>query len=85
MGRKYNSTNIHLQIDSIEGFYNDNHTGFIIQWCSDIGFGEYTLYRNIKDTDFKLYADSECMDKDDDKEFVSELLKLLVKKIIVCE
>ena len=85
MGRKYNSTNIHLQIDGIEGFYNDNHTGFIIQWCSDIGFGEYTLYRNIKDADFKLYADSECMDKDDDKEFVSELLKLLVKKNIVCE
>lgn len=85
MGCKYNVTNIHLQIDNIEGFYNDNNTGFIIQWSSDIGFGEYTLYRNIKDVDFKLYADSECMDKDDDKEFVSELLKLLVEKIIVCE
>ena len=86
MGRKHNVKEIHLRIDDIEGFTNDEYTGCIISWSSDIGFGEYSLYRKVGDTDgdFKLYADSEYMDSNDDKEFISKLMRLVVEKIHVC-
>lgn len=86
MSSKYNVKEIHLRVDDIEGFTNDEHSGYIISWSSDIGFGEYTLYRKVKDVDdeFKLYADSECMDSSDDKAFISELMRLVIEKIIIC-
>ena len=83
MSRKHNIRDIHLQIDDIGGFNNDEHTGIIISWSSDIGFGEYTIWKDTKDNEFKLYSDSECMDRDDDKEFISELMRLLVNKLMI--
>lgn len=83
MGRKHNIKDIHLQIDNIEGFCNDDRTGFIISWSSDIGFGEYAVWKDCSDNDFKLYANSECMDSNDDKEFVAELMRLVINKLII--
>lgn len=78
--RKIDVKNIHLQIDSIKGYHNDTHTGFTIFWSSDIGFGEYDIYQE-NDKEEKICGYSECMDCDEDKEFLSALLQELVKKI----
>lgn len=83
MSRKYNVKEIHLRVDDIKGCSNEVFNGFTIYWSSDIGFGEYTIGKEPKDDDGKLYADSEYMDSNDDKEFISELMRLLVKKLVV--
>lgn len=79
MQRKLNVKEIHLQVDKLTPFVNENHTGFIIEWSSDIGFGEYTIYKLKNDNNW--YGDSECMDSNEDKEFISELMRLFVEKL----
>ena len=79
MPRKHNVKEIHLQIDDFVPFVNDNHMGFIIEWSSDIGFGEYTMYKSNDNN--KWYGDSEFMDSNEDKEFISELMRLFVEKL----
>ena len=70
------------------------HVGFTIAWSSKIGFGEYTIYRESLAYDKNYYTteecpaeewfgDSECMDKGEDKEFLSELMRLFIEKITV--
>jgi hypothetical protein len=77
MPRKHDVDKINLQIDDLE-FFNK---GFKILWSSDIGFGEYTV---IKENG-KILGFSECMDSQDDKEFIKKLLELLVDKLIIKE
>lgn len=77
MARKHDVKNIKLQIDDFEPFINENHTGFIISWSSDIGFGEYTIYKENN----KWYGDSECMDSNDEKEFVTQLMSIFIKEL----
>lgn len=79
--REHDVTQIHLSVDSWRPFVNAEYEGISIQWSSDIGFGEYTIYKT-KDSD-RWFADSECMDSDNDKAFVSELLKLIAKDILI--
>lgn len=62
-------------------FVNEKFSGITIEWSSTIGFGEYTLYKESGDE--KWYGDSECMDRGEDKEFIKELLRLFVEKLIV--
>lgn len=81
MPRKHNIKEIHLQIDDFVPFVNDNHMGFIIEWSSDIGFGEYTVYKSNDNN--KWYGDSEFMDSNEDKEFISELMRLFVEKLLI--
>lgn len=83
MENKYNVKEIHLSVDDIKGCNNEVFNGFIIYWSSDIGFGEYAIGKDPKDNDFKLYADSEHMDSNENKEFISELMSLVIKKLIV--
>lgn len=73
--RKNNPSDIHLQIESLRAFQNDQFSGLVVEWSSDIGFGQYTLY-NPKDSSV-WYADSECMDSDEDRAFIKELFKLI--------
>ena len=75
MGRRHSIKDINLQIDSIDFFHNDTHQGMFIRWISTIGFGEYTIY--IENETGQIYGDSECMDSNEDKEFITELLKLV--------
>ena len=70
---------IHLEVTNLIPFTNDNAEGFTIQWDSDIGFGEYTIYRQIGCDDW--IADSEMMDREQDKTFIKELLRLFIEKL----
>ncbi len=79
MPRKHDVKSIHLQIENFVPFVNENHIGFIIEWSSDIGYGEYTVYKSENDNNW--YGDSECMDSNDDREFITELMRLFIEKI----
>lgn len=81
--RKHKISDINLQIANLECFSNENHEGFIIQWDSNIGFGEYTVYRDINKPEAGWCADSETMDCNEDKEFITELLRLFIKQLHV--
>jgi hypothetical protein len=76
-----------LQIDSIIPFKDNTYKGFTIEWSSpSIGFGEYQIWfekDENSDDEFSyiVYADTECMDKGEDKEFTKAILNLLVDKI----
>lgn len=71
--------NIHLTLDDVKTYGST----IIFRWSSDIGFGEHTLYYdNEKDC---WLADSEHMDKEENKEFLKELMKLWVNEIKIEE
>ena len=65
----------------------------VFEWGCNLGFGQYTLYFNHKDVtvedgleDYvltKVTADSECMDKGEDKEFLKALMKKLIGMVKV--
>lgn len=76
-----NPSEINLSVRSMTPFSNEKFNGIRIEWDSDIGFGEYTIYRETG-TD-QWYADSECMDSGENKEFLRELLKLIADNVIV--
>lgn len=83
MGRRHKVDEIHLQIDDLVPFVNEKYMGFIIEWSSDIGFGEYTVYRTYDSEEWK--AESEHMDNNEDKDFIKELMKLFIAKLDVEE
>lgn len=83
MGRRHKVNEIHLQIDDLIPFRNERCVGFIIQWYSDIGFGEYTVYQPNGSKEWQ--ADSEHMDSNEDKDFIKELTKLFVEKLNIKE
>ena len=76
-----------LQIDFVVPFRDSTYKGFTIGWSSpSIGFGEYQIWfekDNESDDEYsyKIFADTEHMDKDEDKEFTKALLNLLIDKI----
>ena len=82
MGRKHAVDKIHLQIDEVVPFKNEEYAGFVINWSSDLGFGQYTVYKQNGSSEWG--ADSECMDKGDDKEFITELMRLFVESLCIC-
>lgn len=82
MSRKHKVNEIHLQIDEVIPFKNEMCAGLIINWSSDLGFGQYTIYKQNGAEEW--VADSECMDRGDDKEFITELLKVFVESLHVC-
>ena len=79
MDRRYKPDEINLQINDWIPFVNERGSGVVIEWYSDIGFGEYTLYKRNGTEEWS--ADSELMDIDEDKAFIEELLKLLVERL----
>ncbi len=79
MARKYKVDEIHLEITNVIPFINDRCEGFIIQWASDIGWGEYTVYK-LNGTDVWV-ADAETMDNNEDKDFIKELMNLFIEKL----
>lgn len=70
---------INLDAYEFKPFVNEKFTGIIIRWDSDIGFGEYTIYKEAGSDLWR--AESEHMDSNDDKSFLKELLKSFVEKL----
>lgn len=81
MARKHDITQINLDAYNIEPFVNSNYTGFVIKWDSNIGFGEYTIYKKVGTNEW--FADSEYMDNNTDKAFVTELMRLFIDKLTI--
>ena len=83
MARRFAVDEINLCVHEVEPFMNEKYDGFVITWNSDIGFGEYTVYKAIGSADWK--ADSEHMDNNEDKAFLKELLKQFVEKLDIVD
>ena len=82
--RKLDVDSINLKIDEVVPCFG----GIIIRWSSNIGFGEYTIYRRPANNHPDLVAwvaESEHMDSFEDKAFGEKLLKLWMKQILVIE
>ena len=76
-------TKMKLKIEEVQSFSNEKQQGFKILWSRNIGFGEYTIYKDRKDKDAEWIADSECMDNKDDKAFITELMRLFIDELKV--
>lgn len=74
---------IDIKVHDIEPFANDKYEGFKILWSGDIGWGEYTIYKQTGTS--KWHADSEHMDRKESKEFMKILFQLLPEIIEVVE
>lgn len=79
MARKHNPKEIDLKIGGVYPYSNAKWEGFEIHWTSKIGFGTYNIYRSRGSN--KWYADSESMDFNDDKEFITELMRLFIETL----
>jgi hypothetical protein len=76
MDKKHNVNDINLEVYKIEPIKN----GLCICWNSSIGFGEYNIW--IEEGG-KICGDSECMDNQDDKNFIRKLFELIANQMIV--
>ena len=70
-----------LKLDKIEPFANGQFLGITFEWSGNIGWGEYTIYKEHGADEW--VADSEGMDKEEDKDFLRELLKQFADKVKV--
>ena len=83
MERRHNVKEINLQITEIIPFNNEKKAGFTIQWHSKIGWGHYTIYKEHNSMQWK--ADSETLDRNDDKEFIEELMRLFIAELKIVD
>lgn len=79
--RRHKVNEINLAIDEISPYSNSNYEGFVIRWVSDIGFGEYTIFKKRGTNEW--CADAETMDTNEDKDFIKELMRLFIEQITV--
>lgn len=79
MARRHAIADINLKITDVVPFIGEETFGFTITWSSDIGWGEYTIFKN-RDTNMWV-ADAECMDSNEDKDFIKELMRLFIEEI----
>lgn len=78
--REHPVDTINLKIIEIRPFYlPDGNNGFVIEWDSDIGFGQYIIYTTPRG----FVADSEHMDSNEDKDFIKELMRLFIEDLKV--
>lgn len=83
MARRFVVDTVNLDAYEFEPFANEKYTGITIRWNSDIGFGEYTIYKSVDSDEWR--AESEHMDNNDDKSFIKELMKLFIEKLNIIE
>ena len=81
--RCFDVNEINLCIHEVEPFMNDKYSGFVIAWHSDIGFGEYTIYKAVGSSEWK--ADSEHMDSEEDRAFLKKLFELFVQELKIMD
>ena len=73
-------------IDSIQLEAGENENGtqvIVIDWSSNIGWGQYTLYKNQDEQVWK--GESETMDSNERKEFLQILLNKFIESVEVVE
>lgn len=46
--QKNDVKSVHLEVNGVNVFHNEEYEGFTISWSSDIGFGEYQYIREQK-------------------------------------
>ena len=96
MERKYDINNINLKIDNVDFWspHSTNKGGMRIYWGSNIGFGQLDVVKisGNDGEDFEspeeklmLLADTEHMDKEDNKKFTEKIMSLLVEKLIIAD
>ncbi len=69
-----------IYINNFEPFCNEGYDGIVISWSkSGVGFGEYTIFRKTGADEW--FADSECMDSNDDKSFIKELMDKFIDEL----
>lgn len=79
----FDPNSINLTVENVRPFLVDDIGGIVIEWSSDIGFGEYTFFKR---KDRLLWAaESETMDSDEDKAFGRKLLELWMDQILIVE
>ena len=82
--RKYDIDSINLKLEEVVPCLG----GITFCWSSDIGFGQYTIHLRPaeKMPEARLWvAESEGMDKLNDKAFGEKLMELWMKQILVIE
>lgn len=70
-----------VEVAAVKTYNFEDVFGFIIRWDGNIGFGEYLVYNK----DGKWVAESEYMDKGEDKEFLKYLMEKFINQIEVIE
>ena len=53
MARRFEVNSINLEMYDIRPFVNERGSGFVIEWDSDIGFGEYTIYKRADSDEWR--------------------------------
>ena len=93
--RKFDKNTLTIDNIFVNRFTHNNKEVqcLVFEWGCNLGFGQYTLYFNHKDVtvedgpeDYmltKVTADSECMDKGEDKEFLKALMEKLIGMVKV--
>lgn len=79
MAERYNLSEIDLEINHVGVFKNEFGEGFWFDWSSKIGFGEYSIYKDLETNEWK--GASEYMDTNEDKAFLKELMNKFIDKI----
>lgn len=70
-----------LSVSDVHCFENSRGEGIDILWSANIGFGELKLYREMGRDKWK--ADTECMCKGEDKEFIRMVLNKWIDEMEV--
>ena len=93
--RKFDKNTLTIDNIFVNRFTHNNKEVqcLVFEWGCNLGFGQYTLYLNHQDVtaedgleDYvltKVTADSECMDKGEDKEFLKALMEKLIGMVKV--
>ena len=83
MARRFSVDSINLEVYDVQPFVNERSSGFVIKWGSDIGFGEYTIYKFTDSDEWR--GDSEHMDNNEDKDFIRELMRLFIDQLNIVD
>lgn len=75
MSRKHDVNDINLNVSGFDPIKD----GLRIYWGSNIGFGQYDIWIE----DGKVCGDSECMDSQDDKDFIRKLFELVADQMTI--
>lgn len=79
--------NIIINDTDIDYVFNnkDGKKGFCINWDSNIGFGQLTIIQSNDNGCLKLFAETEAMSDNSNKEFIKLVMNKLIDELEVTE